>query len=162
VQTVHFPCDSEANSNGIVSIGWRGPQIVEMRLLIALDLLFYYLTDSSISPLQAHFIQANAYCNKISYRIDDYAVTALSLSFTNVQLESLEKIGGELSVMLRDLVATKLTFDLKRMENIIKMKLAEIKDKFEDSPHETASNLCIGDFLYGSCDNKFEVFTTEL
>ena len=43
------------------------------------------------------------------------------------------------------------------MQNIIKMKISDLNDKFEDSPHEKVSQLCIGDFLYGSSDNQSEV-----
>jgi Zn-dependent M16 (insulinase) family peptidase len=64
-ETVYFPCDEEVNSNGIVAVSWRGPHITDMKQLIALDLLLSYLTDSTISPLQAHFIVKNSYCNKV-------------------------------------------------------------------------------------------------
>lgn len=81
----------------------------------------------------------------------------MGLSFTNVQLDSLDRIKGELISMLADLVNKKKEFDMNRMQSIIKMKIAEIKDKCEDSPHETISHLCIGDFLYGSFENQIEV-----
>lgn len=156
-ETVFFPCDSEANTNGIVSVNWRGPVISQLRELVAFDLLFYYLANSSISPLQAHFIQSNSYCNKIEYKIYEYMESCLGVNFTNVQLDSLDRIKAELMQMLKDLVDKKKEFDIGRMESIIKMKIAEIKDKYEDSPHDTASHLCIGDFLYGSPENQLEV-----
>lgn len=156
-QTVHFPSDSEANTNGIVTVNWRGPHISQTRHLIAFDLLFNYLASSSISPLQAHFVQANSYCNKIEYKVYEYIESCLGLSFTNVQLDALDKIKPELMKMLRDLVEKRTEFDMNRMESIIKMKIAEIKDKFEDSPHSSVSHLCIGDFLYGHPENEIEV-----
>ena len=65
-EVVFFPCDDEKVSNGITSIGWRGPHISQMQEIVALDLLFTYLTESSISPFGAHFIQKNSICNKVS------------------------------------------------------------------------------------------------
>lgn len=156
-QIVYFPSDSEANTNGIVSVSWRGPHITQTRELIAFDLLFYYLADSSISPLQSHFIQANSYCNKIEYTIYEYSQTCLGVNFSNVQLDIQDRIKKELMVMLNELVDRKKEFDMNRMQSIIKMKIAEIKSKCEDSPHETISHLCIGDFLYGSFENPIEV-----
>jgi Zn-dependent M16 (insulinase) family peptidase len=64
-QTVYFPVDEERSANGLVTIAWRGPNISDLRLIVALDLLFYYLSDSSISPLQSHFINKMSYCNKV-------------------------------------------------------------------------------------------------
>ena len=129
-ETVYFPCDDEASSNGLVSIAWRGPRIERMRELIALDVLFYYLTDSSISPLHAHFINAKSYCNRVSYKIDEYRQTCLSISFFNTQLEHLDAVRSEFFQLLDDLFVTRKTpFDTKRLANIIKMKITDIDDK---------------------------------
>jgi Zn-dependent M16 (insulinase) family peptidase len=68
-ETVYFPCDEEKSCNGLVSIAWRGPHISDLRLIVALDLLLYYLTDSSISPLESHFINKQSYCSKVSFEV---------------------------------------------------------------------------------------------
>lgn len=65
IETVTFPCDDEKSTNGIASIGWRGPHISNVEEMIALDLIFTYLTDSSVSTLQSHFIQKNSVCNRV-------------------------------------------------------------------------------------------------
>jgi Zn-dependent M16 (insulinase) family peptidase len=109
---------------------WRGPQIDKMRELIALDVLFYYLTDSSISPLHAHFINIKSYCNRISYKIDEYRETCLSISFSNTQLGHLDDVRFEFFQLLTDIFETRnVPFDNNRLANIIKMKIAEIDDK---------------------------------
>jgi Zn-dependent M16 (insulinase) family peptidase len=64
-EQVYFPCSDEANTNGIVSLAWRGPHISDLRELIALDVLLTYMTDSSISPCQAYFINNHSYCSKV-------------------------------------------------------------------------------------------------
>ena len=65
-QSVFFPSDQEESTNGFVAIAWRGPNINELKELVALDLLFSYLSESSISPLHEHFIDKKGYCSKIS------------------------------------------------------------------------------------------------
>lgn len=155
-ENVYFPCDDEKSSNGIVAIGWRGPHITDLRQLIALDLFFSYLTDSTISPVQSYFINSKSYCSKISYQIEEYRESHVVLNFTNTQLEHLEKIKPEFDVLLNDLIAQSAKFDLTRMNNLIKMKISEINDKLEDEPHQTVSKVCIGDFLYGSLENQLE------
>jgi Zn-dependent M16 (insulinase) family peptidase len=160
-QVVYFPTDQEQNSNGIVSIGWRGPSISQVRELVALDLLLAYLTESSISPIYEHFIETESYCNKLSYQVQEYRETYLTISFTNTQLDKLEKIKPELFQILSDLKSGKQSFDLNRMRSMIKMKIHELKDKFEDSPHDTISRICIGDFLYGNSDDPVDVKNNE-
>ena len=65
LEVVQFPCDDEKTTNGITTIGWRGPNINNIEELVALDLLFTYLTDSSVSTLQSHFIHKNSICNRV-------------------------------------------------------------------------------------------------
>ncbi len=60
-EVVHFPTDDEKNANGIVSISWHGPHISNFREIIALDLIFNFLSNSSISALHSHFIDNKSY-----------------------------------------------------------------------------------------------------
>lgn len=159
-QTVYFPSDCEADTNGIVAIAWRGPHIADMRQLIAVDILFAYLTDSTISPLQSHFINNKSYCSKVTYQIEEYRESQIMISFINTQLDHLHEIKADFRAILNDIIDKKVDFDMKRVVNIIKMKIAEINDKFEDEPHQTSSRVCIGDFLYGSLENQKE-FTSR-
>ena len=131
-ETVYFPCDEEKNANGVVAIGWRGPNISDLRELIALDLLFSYLTDSTVSLVQSHFINNKSYCSKVSYQVEEYRESHVVLNFTNVQLEHLYKIKPDFDILLDELIQSKTKFDLDRMNNIIKMKIAEINDKVTD------------------------------
>lgn len=64
-ETVYFPVDNEKTSNGLVSIGWRGPTINSFEELIALDVLLGYLTESSISPMASYFIEKNSICSRV-------------------------------------------------------------------------------------------------
>ena len=155
-QIVYFPTDKEENSNGIVSIGWRGPHISQLKELLALDILFSYLAESSISPLHEHFIDKKSYCNKISYQVQEYRETYVAISFANTQLEHLDKIKTELFDILASIVSGRQELSMNRVNSIIKMKMNELSDKFEDAPHDTISKICIGDFLYGNESDKFE------
>lgn len=129
IQTVYFPCDEEKNSNGIVAIGWRGPRITDLKEVIAIDLLFSYLTDSTISPVQSYFINNKSYCSKINYQIEEYRESHVVINFTNTQLEHLEKIKPEFDFVLDEMIDNVAKFDANRMVNLIKMKISEINDK---------------------------------
>jgi Zn-dependent M16 (insulinase) family peptidase len=159
-EVVFFPCDEEKSSNGIVSIGWRGPHISDLEELFAIDILFAYLTESSISPLQSYFIQKNSLCSRVNYTIEEYKETFVMLSFINAQIDHLHGLKDKLDEILNNLFERKIELDLKRLTSIIQMKIFELRDKFEDHPHDTVSKLCIGDFLYGD-DNEL-AFTQRL
>ncbi len=128
-EVVYFPCDDEESTNGIVSIGWRGPHLSKSRDLVALNLLFSYLTDSSISPLESHFVTKKSYCSMVSYDIEEFAETVMSVDFTNTQLEHLDKIKEEFFTIIRDLVEKRTDFDMNRMQSLIKTKISELDDQ---------------------------------
>ncbi len=65
----------------------------------------------------------------MSYQIEEYRESYLSISFTNTQIEYLNKIKLDLDNLLSVLVQNKSEFDMKRMLNLIKMKISEINDK---------------------------------
>lgn len=147
-ETVYFPCDDEKNTNAIVSIGWRGPKISDLTDMVAVDLFFSYLTDSSISPVQAHFITDNSYCSivrniihsfkiitfliltfKVTYDIQEYLETSITIDFSNTLLEHVDKIKKEFFELLNKIIDKRVEFDLKRMHSLIKTKISEIDDK---------------------------------
>lgn len=65
-QVVCYPCDEE--SNGIVSIAWRGPSAVsEQYMLSAAAIILKYLTDFSVAPLQKEFVEiSDPFASKVS------------------------------------------------------------------------------------------------
>ena len=149
-ELVYFPVDDEANANGLVSLSWLGPHVSQMRELVALDLLLNFLSESSISTLHSHFIDLKSYCNKLSYKVTEYSVSYVNVSFLNAQLSCLDCLKAEFLAIMAELSSGQRSFDLERLQNIARMKCAEIQDKYEDAPHETVSQVCIGDFLYGN------------
>ena len=63
VKEVPYPSDEE--SNGMVHIGWRGPQDPELsassqlKAIFTIIVLMEYLTESAISPLKAAFVECD-------------------------------------------------------------------------------------------------------
>ena len=58
VREVAYPCDEE--DNGMVSVGWRGPSAAtQVRTMLSTMVLLEYLTESSVSPLQAAFVETD-------------------------------------------------------------------------------------------------------
>lgn len=63
---VHYPSDDE--SNGMVSVSWRGPSAVkDVYNLTACTILLKYLTDFSVAPLQKEFVEIeDPYASEVS------------------------------------------------------------------------------------------------
>ena len=123
--------------------------------------------------------------SQVTFDIEEFLETVMSVDFSNTQLEHLDKIKGEFFGIITDLVEKRVEFDAKRMQSLIKTKISELDDqvkqlliasnrsryfscvnyiiflnKYEDEPHEKLSLLCIADFLYGSLENQKEVCRT--
>ena len=54
-QEVVYPSDEE--DNGLVSVAWRGHPVADLRGFYSLHCLLEYLTESSVSPLKAAFVE---------------------------------------------------------------------------------------------------------
>jgi Zn-dependent M16 (insulinase) family peptidase len=153
-ETVCFPCDDAESTNGIVTIGWHGPHVSKSRDLVALNLLLSYLTDSSISPLESHFVTTKSYCSMVTYDVQEFAQTVMSVDFTNTQIEHLDKIKPDFFEIIKGLCEKRVDFDASRMQSLIKTKISELDDQYEDEPHEKLSLLCINDFIYGPLEDQ--------
>ena len=66
---------------------------------------------------------------KVSYDIEEFSETVMSVDFTNTQLEHLDKIKGEFFAIIKDLVEKRTEFDMNRMQSLIKTKISELDDQ---------------------------------
>jgi len=66
---------------------------------------------------------------KVSYDIEEFSETVMSVDFTNTQLEHLDKIKGEFFAIIKDLVEKRAEFDMNRMQSLIKTKISELDDQ---------------------------------
>lgn len=91
LQEVDFPSADE--SVGQVFVGWRGPVARDVDTRTALGLLWSYLSETPVSPLQAAMIEVpDPYCASLGLFSLSYSVTANILAFSGVPTEKLPSV----------------------------------------------------------------------
>ena len=146
---VAYPADDE--DNGMVHVAWRGPSAVtNLYRMFATMILMEYLTETSVSPLQARFVETdNPLASRVGYSFIENAESTVYLIFENVPLEKIPEVVPELQTTLNDLVSGKLGWDKARLTTVINRRVMEQKSQVENSPHDAVAFMVIGDLLYG-------------
>eukprot|EP01135_Chromosphaera_perkinsii_P007214 Nk52_evm22s745 gene=Nk52_evmTU22s745 len=146
-KTVDFPCGEE--DAGMVLIAWRGPVYNDFKKVICIQMLWEYLSDSSISPVQIDFVETEEpLCGEVEFELHEGKEDMCVLSFHGVPESDLEKIDNQLLVTLRKVYDE--GFDMGRMKVIIERQCMQVYNMIETNPHITFVYSLIPDFLYGS------------
>ena len=154
---VAYPADDE--DNGMVHVAWRGPSAVtSLYRMFATMILMEYLTETSVSPLQARFVETeNPLASRVGYSFIENAESTVYLMFENVPLEKIPKVVPELKSTLNDLVSGKLAWDKPRLTTVINRRVMEQRSQVENSPHDAVAFMVIGDLLYGHSVEDLDV-----
>jgi len=146
---VLYPVDDE--DNGMVYVAWRGPSAVtKLYQMFAAMILMEYLTETSVSPLQATFVEIeDPLASRVSYSFIENAESTVYLMFENVPKEKIPDVDAKLQEVLTDLVSGKISWDTARMTTVIKRRILEQMSSLENQPHDAIAFMAIGDILYG-------------
>ena len=148
--TVPYPADEE--DNGLVYVAWRGPNAVTaLYRLFATMVLMEYLTETSVSPLQARFVESDSpLASVVGYSLIENRESTVYLMFQNVPKEKIASVGDELSKVLSEIVSGAVSWDSARMKTVIKRRISEQMSQVENQPHDAVAFMLIGDMLYGN------------
>lgn len=147
---------SDTDDDGLVYIGFRGPNVVEhFRELIALTVILDYLNSTAISPIQRDFVECDEpYCSSVSHSVIENSTACFYLSFESVGKQYLDIVASKLFELLRNIQEGKEEFDMERLQTIISRKKVRILSVAESSPHTIVVGPVIGHFLYGTKELK--------
>lgn len=88
---MQFPDSDE--SVGQVFVGWRGCESRDVNTRTALTLLWAYLTETAVSPLQAAFVECeDPVCSDVSMFSLSHSVTANILCFSGVAMAKIDSV----------------------------------------------------------------------
>ncbi|KAL3870528.1 hypothetical protein ACJMK2_038582 [Sinanodonta woodiana] len=161
IKTVPYPSDNE--SHGMVKVAWRGPKAKDQFTFTSLHVLFDYLHDSPISPLQRDFVELeDPYCSKVHCGMMENSECCIYISFQNILKEKLFQIYPRLTDLLNKLATGQEKIDMTRMYNVIHRKILERLSSVEDHPHDTVAHVLIGDFLFGNAKEDLETRTSVI
>jgi len=146
---VLYPVDDE--DNGMVYVAWRGPSAVtRLYQMFAAMILMEYLTETSVSPLQARFVEIeDPLASRVSYSFIENSAPTVYLMFDNVPKSKIPDVDAKLQEVLSDLVSGKMTWDTSRMTTVIRRRILEQMSSLENQPHDAIAFMAIGDVLYG-------------
>lgn len=158
---VLFPTEDE--SVGTVTLGWRGPSVNEYYEIQGIKMLFNYLTDTPVAPLQRDLVEIEEpLCGDIDFSFFENKETAISLAADNVPKENLDDIKTNVLEILGNIASGKEEFDMERMKAQIHRSVLEEMNAVEDSPHDTLAFLSIGDFLYSTKSDTMQEYVDKI
>ncbi|RKO85204.1 hypothetical protein BDK51DRAFT_14308, partial [Blyttiomyces helicus] len=83
VETVRFPTSDE--EVGSLAFAWRGPPSEDIFTILAIEILFRYLCNTSASPFSQAFVERkDPYASQVDYDVKSYTETSFSLIFSGV------------------------------------------------------------------------------
>uniref|UniRef100_A0A6G1SHK4 Uncharacterized protein C05D11.1 n=1 Tax=Aceria tosichella TaxID=561515 RepID=A0A6G1SHK4_9ACAR len=143
---------SDTDDDGLVYIGFRGPNVVEnFNELIGLTIILDYLNSTAISPIQRDFVECDdPYCSSVSHNVIENSTSCFYFSFESVGKEYLDLVAGKLFRLLTDIQEGKESLDMERLQTVISRKKVRILSVAETSPHGIIMGPVIGHFLYGT------------
>ncbi|KAG0052271.1 hypothetical protein BGZ83_002776 [Gryganskiella cystojenkinii] len=92
-RTIHFPSADE--DVGSIGYGWLGPNTYEIKTMVALDILFRFLHETSASPFPQAFVERrNPIASHVDFDVKGCMDTSLLLLFSGVPMRKRSKKGG--------------------------------------------------------------------
>ncbi|KAI8826708.1 uncharacterized protein EV422DRAFT_511122 [Fimicolochytrium jonesii] len=89
-ETVPFPCSDE--ELGSIAYAWRGPPSEDITTIVALDVLFRYLHETSASPFSQAFVERETpFASQVDFEVRGYVETAIELVFSGVPLSNADQ-----------------------------------------------------------------------
>lgn len=153
-----YPSTNE--NRGLVLVGFMGPNsVTEYRKFRALNILLSYLTDSSVSPLQMHFIEIDdPFASKVSFITHEYSESLIIFSFENVPIQKMDGILEKLKEILNKLSTGEEKIGMERMKSIIEKDYLKTLCALENDPQKTLGYILMQDSVYGikEADVSFE------
>ena len=142
----------------MVHVAWRGPSATALYRMFATMVLMEYLTETSVSPLQARFVESeDPLASSVGYSLIENKESTVYLTFSNVPKKKIPNVGRELKKALEDIVSGVTAWDRSRMSTVIKRRISQQMSQVENTPHDAVAFIAIGDMLYGNSTEDLRV-----
>ena len=158
-QDINVPYPADEEDNGLVNVAWRGPNaITSLYRMFATMVLMEYLTETSVSPLQARFVESDQpLASEVGYSLIENKESCVYLMFQNVPKDKIPQVGPELKKVLQELVNGTIVWDRSRMSTVIQRRISQQMSQMENTPHDAVAFMAIGDMLYGNTSEDLRV-----
>ncbi|MFH4979226.1 hypothetical protein AB6A40_005935 [Gnathostoma spinigerum] len=156
-------CPSDDECRGVVQISWVGPKASDLYTSVALEILFEYLQDTAVAPLQRDFIQlADPFASSVFFCLSEQSTSEIVLFFSGVPVEKLETIKNRLFEKTLNGHRDEKVFDMERLGFIINKAVLKRYAKLETTGPSQIFHSLIGYQLYGDDEKDLELRLNEV
>ncbi|KAL6725674.1 hypothetical protein Aduo_007710 [Ancylostoma duodenale] len=159
----HVICPTDDESTGVVEISWFGCAPTDFKQKAALRVLFDYLSDTSVSPLQREFVLIdNPLSSQVVFGVNQQTTCILNLTSNGVPTDRLD----EVEPRLMDEIVTKhlddQAWDMERMGFIIRQAAVSSMREMEKRPDMSLFFHMFGHQLYDDSVENFSARVNEI
>ena len=142
---INFPSDDE--SVGTVVLNWRACTYEDVAGWTKLDLLWEYLTESAVAPLNKALVECEEpLCGSLNTGHETFSQGYYQLWCEDADVETIDQLPERVLEEVEKAIAT---FDAERMGSIIRLKRRQLLERYERKPADSVSQTCLEAFLYG-------------
>lgn len=125
----------------------------DVQIIMALEVLGEYLSDSAVSILSQTFIEIeDPVTTYIRFQASYQLPCTYSISFESVPVENLDTLEEQLYDVFRKVA--KNGIDMERMATVVEVEKNRLLLNVEEAPSSVFSFKLINEALYGSLDGK--------
>uniref|UniRef100_A0A0N4Z2N3 Presequence protease, mitochondrial n=1 Tax=Parastrongyloides trichosuri TaxID=131310 RepID=A0A0N4Z2N3_PARTI len=156
VVVIDCPCEDE--TKGIVEIAFTGPDANSLYEYEALHILFRYLEDSAVSPLEKDFVQlSDPYASGVQITMTDYLRHIITVKFSDVPVTRINEIHERFLNKTIEEHMNEDKFDMDRMRTIISKQIEEMYLSLEKGGGDDIMRNFITHQIYGNIDDIKEL-----
>ena len=146
-QTIVYP--SEDEDVGTVILGWRACHWSDFETSAALEMMWGYLMDTTVSPLHQAMIEIDSpYCSDVDANVMEKNEGIHIVHFEACPVNRIDEVKQAFFDLIKAIV-DKQDLDMTRMHSVIEKEIRQTLSGYEDSPHSLIAQFTISNFLYG-------------
>ncbi|EYC00286.1 hypothetical protein Y032_0116g539 [Ancylostoma ceylanicum] len=159
----HVTCPSDDESRGIVEISWFGYKPTNFKEKVAFDVLFDYLSNTPVSPLQKEFVLIDKpLASQVGFHVSEQTTCVIQLTFSGVPTERLDDVKKKfMDKIVKEHVEDK-AWDMERMGFLIGQTVKNELKKMEKNPDTQLFGHMIGHQLYDNSEEDLKTRVDEL
>ncbi|XGW14328.1 hypothetical protein V3C99_000558 [Haemonchus contortus] len=156
-------CPSDDESRGSVEISWFGHRPTDFKEKVAFDVLFDYLSNTPVSPLQKEFVLIEKpLASQVSFHVAEQTTCLIQLTFSGVPTKRLDDVSKKfMEKIVKEHLEDK-TWDMERMGFLIGQSVKNELKKMEKNPATQLFGHMIGHQLYDENDDQLKIRMDEL
>ncbi|KAK6038441.1 peptidase M16 inactive domain protein [Cooperia oncophora] len=156
-------CPSDDESRGSVEISWFGHPPTDFKQKVAFDVLFDYMSNTPVSPLQREFVLIEKpLASQVSFHVTEQTTCLIQLSFSGVPTERLEEVSKKFMEKVVKEHLEDSAWDMERMGFLIGQSVKNELKKMEKHPATQLFGHMIGHQLYDENDDQLKTRMDEL